>query len=122
MADTCKTYLAGNRKTPKRIQLFGDKTRAIESATHIIEFPGGAIELSRCENGEYWAHVIVNHDFASNDIDGRQNAIGEVIDARIDDTENGVLSVPNFQRIGQIAVRIKPLPNGPRGYRMGVKP
>jgi len=116
-ANTTKNY--NIKEAPRRIQLFGDKTRKIESSQHIIEFPGGAIEVSRCDNGEYWAHLIVNCDFAMDDIEGREHAIGEVVDARIDDNERGVLPVPNFSSVRQVALRIKPLPNGPRGYRYG---
>ncbi len=42
-----------------RIELLGDKTKRPEPAQHIIEFPGGAIELSRTSDGRYWAHIIV---------------------------------------------------------------
>lgn len=46
-------------EAPKRIELLGDKTRRPEPAQHIIEFPGGAIEVSRTTDGLYWAHIIV---------------------------------------------------------------
>lgn len=49
-------------KAPARRVLKGDK-RKPESAEHIIEFPGGAIQVARLEDGTYWAHIIVNnHD------------------------------------------------------------
>jgi hypothetical protein len=46
--------------TAKVITLYGDKTRAIEPAQHIINFPGGSVEVSRCEDGTYWAHIARN--------------------------------------------------------------
>ena len=57
---TTKNFLYG--KAPRKIELLGDKTIRPEPATHIIEFPGGAIELSRTTDGNYWAHIIVNRD------------------------------------------------------------
>ena len=66
-AFTCKSYIVG--KAPKHIKLLGDKTQP-ECAQHIIEFPGGAIELSRTSDGNYWAHIIINRNYADNDCDG----------------------------------------------------
>src|SRR5262245_28936795 len=84
MADTCRVYQAtGIPKPPKAIRLKGDK-RQPESAQHIIEFPGGAIELSRCDNGDYWAHVIINRDDIIDDTQGRVSAYGAIVDSRID--------------------------------------
>jgi hypothetical protein len=66
---TTRNYLID--EAPRRIELLGDKTRRPEPATHIIEFPGGAVELSRTSDGNYWAHIIVNRDFAlPGDIEG----------------------------------------------------
>lgn len=48
-AITFKTYQAP--KAPKRIEILGDKTKRPESASHVIESPGGAIELSRIDGG-----------------------------------------------------------------------
>lgn len=54
MSETAKAYRFG--EAPKRIELRGDKTTATESAQHIITFPGGAIELARVGDDEYWVH------------------------------------------------------------------
>ena len=48
--------------TAKTIHLYGDKSRAIEPAQHIIIFPGGSVEVSRCEDGTYWAHIARNRE------------------------------------------------------------
>lgn len=104
--DTVKSYLIS--KAPRRIALLGDKTRKPESSVHIIEFPGGAIELSRTSEGNYWAHIIVNRQFADNDFDGMHRAFGEIVAARID-TDNGVKQIPDYPGITQIAVLIKPV-------------
>ncbi|MHB1265894.1 MAG: hypothetical protein ACYC1S_16015, partial [Gemmatimonadaceae bacterium] len=45
---------------PKRIELLGDRMKRPEPAQHIIEFPGGAVEVSRTSDGSYWAHIIVH--------------------------------------------------------------
>ncbi len=70
-------------KGAKRIELLGDKTKRPESAQHVIEFPGGAIELSRTTDGDYWAHIIINRGTVIDDAEGRVSAHGEVIGSRI---------------------------------------
>jgi len=63
---TCKSYQI--EKAPQRITLRGDKTKKPEPAQHIIEFPGGAIDLSRLDDGSYWAHIILNRAQAVDDL------------------------------------------------------
>lgn len=46
--------------TAKNIHLQGDKRIKTEPAQHIITFPGGSVEVSRCEDGTYWAHIARN--------------------------------------------------------------
>jgi len=104
MAATAKTYLID--KAPKRIRLHGDKTTKPESAQHIIEFPGGSIELSRTTDGHYWAHIAVNKGQVLDDCDGFNGKQGEVISARLD-TENAVLSLDDPKRIQHLAVLIR---------------
>jgi hypothetical protein len=109
---TTKNYLI--HKAPKRIGLLGDRTTRPEPATHIIEFPGGAIELSRTTDGNYWAHIIVNRDFAlPGEIEGFEGAYGEIVGSRIDyafPTEPNIVEVPAASKLRQIAILIKPLP------------
>ena len=93
-------------RAPKRIELLGDKTVRPEPAQHIIEFPGGAIELSRTTDGDYWAHIIVNRGWADSDQEGLHAARGEVLDARVDSSA-GVCSVPNHETMTQVAVLIR---------------
>lgn len=104
MSDTAKNYAFD--KAPKQIELFGDKSKKRESASHIIEFPGGAIEVSRTSEGNYWAHIIVNRGFAGNDGNGLTSARGEVLQTRIDSAA-GVNDVPNTDTLTQVAVLIR---------------
>lgn len=107
-AFTCKNFFLS--KAPKKIELLGDKTKRPEPAQHIIEFPGGAVEISRTTDGNYWAHIIVNRDWADSDMKGLRGAIGEVVGGRID-TPNGVISIPGgHENITQIAILIKTAP------------
>ena len=103
-AFTAKSY---NMKTaPKQINLMGKKEKP-EPAQHIITFPGGAIEVSRTSDGNYWAHVIV---FTEGNIDKNGDCIaGEVVGSRV--TRNNALGVPDIEdqeHIQQLAVLIKP--------------
>lgn len=106
MADTAKNWPIS--KAPKYTQLFGDKTKKIESATHIIEFPGGAIEVSRTTDGNYWAHIIVNDQPAFADGSTRQSARGIVINSRLG-RSTGVTDFTSGDDIHQLAVLIKPV-------------
>jgi hypothetical protein len=99
-------------KAPAHVALKGEKTTAMESALHIIEFPGGAIEVARTNEGNYWAHIIVHHSQVLDDVDGLQAAYGAVIDSRID-TPNGVIDVPQAEVLTQIAVLIRPVHGAP---------
>lgn len=105
-AFTCRVRQLG--KGPKRIELLGDKTKRPEAAQHIIEFPGGAIEVSRTTNGNYWAHIIINRGDVSEDADGLVSARGEVIDSRIGrEYPHGVAGIEGSANIEQIAVLIR---------------
>ena len=102
---TSKTIveLKGNPKKP-------------EPAQHLIKFPGGAIELSRTEDNEYWAHIIVNHNEAGNDIGGeRERAHGVIVDSRVDMDHplTDILKIPGHEMVNHIAVRIRTkMPDG----------
>ena len=106
---TTRNYLID--RAPKRIELLGDKTKRPESASHIIEFPGGAIELSRTTGGDYWAHIIVNRDFAlPREIEGLEAAFGEIVDSRMDYAFSAcpnIVPVPNASELRQIAILIR---------------
>jgi hypothetical protein len=105
-AFTAKVYQAG--KAPKRISLLGDKARP-ESAQHVIEFPGGAIELTRTTDGNYWAHIIVNRGDVVDDAEGRVSALGEIVGSRIGRSHpDGVEDIDRSDSIEQIAVLIRP--------------
>lgn len=108
-AYTAINDLFGN--APAKRVLKGDKKRKPEPAQHIIEFPGGAIELSRLDDGSYWAHIIVNREHALEGINGTKGALGKVIDSRIDWGErrlNAIPSLPDGANLTQLAVRIMP--------------
>ena len=90
------------------IELLGEKTRRPEPAQHIIEFPGGAIEVSRTTDGDYWAHIIVHATGQVLGDDGslRESARGEVVASRIDGPE-GVRAVDGAETCTQIAVLVR---------------
>jgi hypothetical protein len=93
-------------KAPKLLTLLGEKTKKVESAQHIIEFPGGAIEVSRCSDGTYWAHILVNHGFDEGDSSGFTSARGEVTESRIQRDGEHVETLCGVGPITQISVRI----------------
>jgi hypothetical protein len=108
MAHTCVNDLFG--EAPAKRVLKGDKKKP-EPGTHIIEFPGGAIELSRLKDGSYWAHIIVNRGQALVDLPGMGAAKGSVVSSRIDWGGRGVAAIPPLPdeaKLTQLAVRIMP--------------
>jgi hypothetical protein len=45
-------------KDAVQINFLGD-IRNPEPSTGVIKFPGGHVEVSRCSDGSYWAHIEV---------------------------------------------------------------
>lgn len=110
MTFTAKVYAVkrtgGARKAPKEIVLFGDKTKKAESASHIIKFPGGSIELSRHSDGRrYWAHIEVNHDQVSAEL-YRESRRGEIVASRVDYDDGEILEIEDVENVRHIAVLI----------------
>lgn len=114
MAHTCVNDLFG--KAPAKRVLKGDK-RKPEPGTHIIEFPGGAIELSRLDDGSYWAHIIVHRGQGLSCMQGMGGARGVVAESRIDWAERRIEDIPSLPdgaHLTQLAVRIVPqMPHDP---------
>lgn len=79
----------------------GDK-RNPEPSTAIIKFPGGHVEVARCSDGTYWAHV--RRDVQPQDED--QSTLGEVVGSRIDLTGGNVPSMPNECDVVGFSLRI----------------
>ena len=91
--------------TTKVTLLQGDQ-RNPESATHIIKFPGGSIEVSRTSDEEYWVHVWVNKGQV---IEGSiaQGARGSIVDTRLDYVHPLPMEdIPQIEALEHIAVRI----------------
>ena len=104
-AFTAKNYQI--KRAPKLIQLSGDKTKKIESAQHIIEFPGGAIEVSRTTDGHYWAHILVNRKEVLDDCEGFSSKKGTVIDSRVDRLDGIIDELNQQEEVYQLAVLIR---------------
>lgn len=86
------------------IDIQGDK-RNPEPTTAIIKFPGGHVEVSRCSDGSYWAHLTRNDG-------GSEEPAGEIVSSRIDLAREGaadgrnVVEIPAHRHILKMAVRI----------------
>ena len=81
-ADAVTVVFKGNIKNP-------------EPSTGVIKFPGGHVEVSRCSDGTYWAHVSVVD--GSNIIAGRIDRAGQV---------QSVATLENYDKVNHIAIRI----------------
>ena len=85
--ETAKTFKYGGGKG-KEIELLGDPKKKIESAEHIINFPGGSFSVCRTSNQDYWVHISVNKDETLDDIE-KLSKNGSIKTIRID-TPDGV--------------------------------
>lgn len=89
-------------------ELLGNPAVRREKPYTIIGFPGGDVEISRCEDGTYWVHVAVRRD----EITGENaTVIGARIDAhgRYSDEANAALRDELARGgVNHIAFRIQP--------------
>lgn len=84
--DACTMIFNGNPKSP-------------EPSLGVIKFPGGHVEVSRCSDNTYYAHIEVNDTV-------------EVVASRIDyewphSQDHGIKDIPDHNKIRHIAFRIK---------------
>jgi len=64
------------------IRLLGE--RCNPEPTHVrIVFPGGDVDVARCDDGSYWVHVRVDSAKDAVESDGGRPA-GRLVDARLD--------------------------------------
>ena len=76
----------------------GDKRRP-EPTMGVIKFPGGHVEVSRCSDGTYWAHVNVVD--AANVVESRMD-----FDNYHEHQIRSVQDFPHGRLVNHIAVRI----------------
>ena len=104
--------------------LFGDPNKQVEPEEVRIEFPGGAVSVTRVEgedgNIEYWAHTSVFHEdhpvkhrTENMDGNGDPKPTGKIIDARIDRYDKGARETIELagaldEHVDHVAVRIRP--------------
>ena len=80
--DACMITFKGNNKNP-------------EPSTGIIKFPGGHVEVSRCSDGTYWAHIVA--DKAAN-----------IVNSRVEYNNNliGIPEIKQHEHLVALKVRI----------------
>lgn len=84
--------------------VFGDKTNP-EPTLHVIQFPGGHVEVSRCSDGQYWSHIHLHHcteitdSRVSYDYEGSQLAEAQGI--------KSIHEMPLQNHIVQLAVKVR---------------
>ena len=74
---------------------FKGDIRDPEPSTGVIKFPGGHVEVSRCIDGTYWAHIVTVS--GANIMEGRIDREGRV---------NAVASMEDADKINHIAIRV----------------
>lgn len=74
---------------------FKGDPRNPEPGTGVIQFPGGCVEVSRCSDGSFWAHISV--------VDGANIVTGRIDrDGRVDAVED----LPDAHQINHIGIRV----------------
>jgi len=74
---------------------FNGDIRDPEPSTGVIKFPGGHVEVSRCSDGTYWAHIAMVS--GANIVDGRIDREGRT---------NAVEAMDDADKINHIAIRV----------------
>ena len=77
------------------VEFKGDK-RNPEPSTGVIRFPGGHVEVSRCSDGTYWAHINVVD--GANIVGGRVDRSGQ---------KQAVSDLENSEQVNHIAIRVR---------------
>jgi hypothetical protein len=67
-----------------------------EPSTAVISFPGGEVEVTRCSDNSYWAHIYLEDPV--NNIGSRLTATPE--------SRLPIEDIPNVDHVKQIAVRV----------------
>ena len=80
-----------------QVTFTGDKSKGLEPSTGVIQFPGGHVEESRCDDGTYWAHI--NVVAPANVVDSR-------MDVRYADGRSAVIPMDGEAEIDHVAVRV----------------
>lgn len=85
--DACTMIFKGNKANP-------------EPSLGVIKFPGGYVEVSRCSDGSYYAHLAAEDsiNIIASRIDYDYNAYRKV----------GIPQIPNHAHVKRIAIKIKP--------------
>jgi hypothetical protein len=85
----------------------GNKFKKHEPHTGVITFPGGHVEVTRCSDNTYWAHISIT------DGTGDHSKDGKIIKSRFDynyetaqKMDKNVVPIPEEQGIEHIAIRI----------------
>ena len=89
-----------NDKDGVTVIFTGDKTSTPEPTVGIIKFPGGHVEVSRCSDETYWAHLAV---------DSPENIISSRIDYDFEGANAAEIQIPSIpleNKIQKIALRI----------------
>ncbi len=81
-SDACHLLVIGNKKSP-------------EPTLHVIKFPGGEVEVSRCTNQQdYWVHIHLYEDT-------------KILDSRLNDRNtSGIKALKGYKNIKQIALKV----------------
>lgn len=90
--DACCIQILGNKRNP-------------EPSTAVIRFPGGFVEVSRCTDGSYWAHLCRHSE-----VPDEESPAGQIMGSRIGYApESGIREIPPIPHeahLVQMAIRV----------------
>ncbi len=98
---------------PLKIERFGTDVQGIRlrgdpkspEPLHVrVVFPGGEVDVVRCEDGSYWVHVRVDSE---EDVKGETaEHAGKLVDARLDYRDGRTITVAADPVFYHLAVRV----------------
>lgn len=81
--------------------IFKGNPKSPEPSTGIIKFPGGHVEVTRCSDNQYWAHLYIDEESENTQTRVMYNY------ERQQKLQSGIGDIPYEKEIEQLAVKVK---------------
>lgn len=105
-----ENHVASPRCPGRLITLFGDPKRAIERSNHVVEMPGVALEVARCDDeNAYWAHLLFNRGSPIDDCRGLVACKSQIREAVLFLNNGHTIILEDVADVQQIAMKLAPL-------------
>lgn len=105
-----ENHVASPRYPGRLITLFGDPKHKIERSNHVVELPGVALEVARCDDEDaYWAHLLFNRGSPVDDCRGLVACKSQIREAVLFLNNGETVILEDVADVQQIAMKLAPL-------------